>query len=127
MSGRGHRQNHHGGCQGEGLPSFFEERPSPLDKSRKGLLAANPLIAPSSDKEVHFDDEIFKEIKDYMMEEEWVQASDPPYICLHRTSSGRSERVHPGAPSLQPVEPYLRTLTYGISIRTGSLVSLTRS
>ena len=43
---------------------------SPLDRSCRGLPAANPPVVPSSDEEVRFDDEIFREIEDYTMEEE---------------------------------------------------------
>ena len=70
MSGRGHRRNRHRGRRGGGLPSFFEGRPSLLDRSRRGSPAANPPGVPSSDEEVHFDDEIFREIEDYAMEAE---------------------------------------------------------
>ena len=41
-----------------------------MDRARRGPLVANPLGVPSSDKEVHFDDKIFREIKDYVMKEE---------------------------------------------------------
>ena len=76
-----------------------------MDRSRIGLPAANPPIEPSSDEEVHSDDKIFREIKDYAMEEERVQAGDPTYTCLHWTFGGQRERVRLGALSLQPVEP----------------------
>ena len=84
MSGRSHRHNRHRGHQGGGLPSFFEGRSFPLDRSRRGLLAANPPNVLPSDKEVYFDDEIFREIEDYAVEakrEDNVQASDPPSLC----------------------------------------------
>ena len=69
MSGRGHRQNRHRGHRGGGLPSFIEGRPSLLDRSHKVPLTTNPPKLPSSDEEVHFDDEIFREIEDYVMED----------------------------------------------------------
>ena len=81
MSGRGHRQNRHRGCRGGGLPSFFEGRPSLLDRSHRVPLAANLPGASSLDEEVHSDEEIFREIKDYTTEaerEECIQAGNPP-------------------------------------------------
>ena len=68
MSGRGHRHNHHQEHRVGGLPSFFEERSSIWDRSRRGPPVANPPSAPSSDEEVHSDDEIFREIEDYIIE-----------------------------------------------------------
>ena len=41
-----------------------------MDRSRRGPPAANPPGAPSSDEEVHSNDEIFRKIKDYVMEAE---------------------------------------------------------
>ena len=70
MSGRGHKRNPHRKHRGSSLPLFFEMRPSPLDRFCRGLPTANPPIAPSSDEEVHSDDEIFREVKDYAIEEE---------------------------------------------------------
>ena len=91
---------------------------------------ANPPSAPSSEEEVHSNDEIFREIEDYAMEaerEERVQASDPPYTCLYRTPGGRKEQARLGARGLQVVEPRPWTLTRNISVRTGYLVFPTRS
>ena len=71
--------------------------------SRRGPLAANLPGAPSSDEEVHSDDEIFREIEDYAMEveiDECVHGGNPPYMCLHQTSGGRRERVRLGVLSL---------------------------
>ena len=62
--------NSHRGHQGGDLPLFFEGRSFLLDRSRRGSPAANPSRAHSSDEEVHSDDEIFREIKDYAMEAE---------------------------------------------------------
>ena len=59
--------------------------------------------------------------------EERVQAGDPLYMCLHRTSDGQREQVHPGVLSLQLVEPHLHTSIHDISARTESLVFLTIS
>ena len=70
MSGISHKRNCHRRHRGDGLPSFFKGRPSLLDRSRRGPHTTNPPRAPSSDEEVHFDDEIFREIKDYAMEAE---------------------------------------------------------
>ena len=70
MSDRGHGQHRHRACRGGGLPSVFEERHSLLDRSLKGLAAANPPVVPSSDEEVYSDNEIFREIENYAMEEE---------------------------------------------------------
>ena len=78
-----------------------------MDRSRRGPPTANRLDAPSSDKDVHSDDEIFREIEDYAMEAKmdlYVQADNPPYMCSHQTSSGQRERVYLGA---LPVEPPL--------------------
>ena len=94
MSGRGHRRNHHRGRRGGGLSSFFEGRSSFLDRSRRRPLAAKPPGTPSSNEEVHSNDEIFREIEDYAIEaerEDRVQAGDPLYMCSHQTSSGRRE------------------------------------
>ena len=91
---------------------------------------ANPLGAPSSDEEVHSNDEIFREIEDYEMEaerEEHVLAGDSPYMCLHRTSSGRMERVRLGTLGLQSVEPRPQMPTRDVSARTRYQVYLTRS
>ena len=41
-----------------------------MGKAHRGLPAANPPVAPSSDEEVHSNDETFREIEDYAMEEE---------------------------------------------------------
>ena len=73
------------GRQGGGLPLFFEGKSSILDRSRKGLLVANPPGAPSSDEEVHSDDEIFREIEHYTVKaerEDHVQAGDPALYML---------------------------------------------
>ena len=43
-----------------------------LDRSRRGPPVANLFGVPSSDEEVHSDDEIFREIEDYVMEEKRV-------------------------------------------------------
>ena len=118
MSSRGHRRNPHRWRRGGGLLLFFLERPFLLDRSRRGPPVANPPGAPSSDEEVHSYDKIFREIEDYAMEakrKEQVQASDPPYMCLHWTFGGRMESVRLGALSFQPVEPHPRTLTRDIS------------
>ena len=90
MSGKGHKQNCHQGRRGGGLLSFFKGRPSLLDRSRRGLPTANLSL----DEKVHSDDEIFREIEDYVMEAERevrVQAGDPSYMCLHQTSGGQKE------------------------------------
>ena len=71
-----------------------------MDRSRRGPSTANPREAPSSNEEVHSDDEIFREIEEYVTEDKRVQAGDPPYTCLNQTSDGRREQVRPGAPSL---------------------------
>ena len=95
-----------------------------------GPSAANLPGAPSSDKEVHSDDEIFREIKDYTMEaerENQVQVGNPLYMCSHWTSGGRKESVHLGALGLQLMEPRPWTLTRNISARNGYLVFPTRS
>ena len=73
MSGRGHRRNRHQRCRGSGLSSFFEGRPSPLDRPHRGPPTANPPRVPSLDEEVHSDDKIFREI-----EEERVRVAIPP-------------------------------------------------
>ena len=57
-----------------------------MDRSHSGPPAANPLGVPSSDEEVYFGNEIFREIEDYAMEaekEHCVQASDSPHMCSH--------------------------------------------
>ena len=80
-----------------------------MDRSCKGPSIANSLSAPSSDEEIHFDDEIFREIEDYAREaerEEHVQAGDPPYICLRKMFGGRRERFRPKSLGLQLVEPH---------------------
>ena len=41
-----------------------------MDRSHRGSPVANLPGVPSLDEEVHFDDKIFREIKDYMMEAE---------------------------------------------------------
>ena len=41
-----------------------------MDSSRRGPSIANPLGVPSWDEEVHFDDEILKDIEDYAREAE---------------------------------------------------------
>ena len=79
-----------------------------MDMSRKRLPTANPPVAPSLDEEVHSHDKIFREIKDYAMEEEQVQAGDPPYTCLHRTSGGRMEQVRPGRRAFNQWSPIYR-------------------
>ena len=91
MSGRGHRQNHHRGRRGGGLPSFFEGRPSILGRSRRGPPVVNPPGVPSLDEEVHSEDKIFREVEDFMIEDkrdEHIQTGDPPYMCLHWTLGG---------------------------------------
>ena len=97
MSSKGHGQNRHRGCRSGGLPLFFDGRPSLLDRSRRGPPKPNPPGAPSSDEEVHYDDEIFKEIKDYTMEaerEERAQAGDPPtYVYIGRLFVRWSELI----------------------------------
>ena len=85
MSSKGHKRNRHRGCEGGGLPLFFKGRSSFLGRSRRGPPAANPPGVPSSDEEVHSDDEIFWEIKDYAVEakrEEHVQAGNPHLYVL---------------------------------------------
>ena len=71
-----------------------------MDRSRRGFPTANPPVAHSLNEEVFFDDEIFKEIEDYTMEEERVQTNDPTYLCLRRMFGGWTKRVHPRALSL---------------------------
>ena len=70
MFGRGHRCNRHRGRRASVLPSSFEERSSLLDRSCRGPPATNSPGAPSSNEEVHSDDEIFREIEDYAIEVE---------------------------------------------------------
>ena len=101
-----------------------------MGRSRRRPPAANPPGAPSLNEEVHFDDEIFREIEDYAIEaerEDRVQAGDPPYMCSHQTSGGRRKQVSLGALGFQPVELCPRTLTRNISTRTGYLVFPIRS
>ena len=71
-----------------------------MDRSHRGHSTANCCKVPFSDEEVHSDDKIFREIEEYVTEDERVQIGDPPYTCLNQTSDGRRERVRPGAPSL---------------------------
>ena len=70
MSGRGHKCNHHQGHRGGGLPLFFEGWSFFLGLSRRGPPTASPPSMPSSNEEVHFDNEIFCEIENYAVEVE---------------------------------------------------------
>ena len=56
-----------------------------MGRSRRGPPAANPLSMPSSNKEVHFDGEVFQKIENYIVEvekEDHVQAGNPPLYML---------------------------------------------
>ena len=89
-----------------------------MDKSHKGPPVANLPEAPSSDEEVHFDDKIFREIEDYVMEvkrEKQVQASDFPLYGLaldvrwseRASSSGGAKPSTIGALSTDPNSRYI--------------------
>ena len=80
-----------------------------MDRSRRGPSIANPPGAPSSNEEVHSDDEIFSEIEDYAMEverEERVQTGNPLLYVLASniwwsegaSSSGGTKPSTNGAP-----------------------------
>ena len=82
MSGRGHRRNHRRGCErGKRYSFFFDRRRSSFSEGRKReILPVNPPT-PSSNKAMHYDNEIFQKIEDYFDEAERgepVQAGDPP-------------------------------------------------
>ena len=70
MSGRGYGRNFHQRHRGGGLPSFFEGWSFFLGGSCRGPPTASPPSMPSSDEEVHSNDEIFCEIADYITEVE---------------------------------------------------------
>ena len=81
-----------------------------MDRSRRGLPTTNLPIVPSSDDEVHSNDEIFREIEDYKMDEERIQAGDPPLYVLapdvwwseEASSSGGAE---PSTSRALPADP----------------------
>ena len=63
----------------------FCKKRIPKINTCRGPSATNPPRAPSSDEEVHSDDEIFREIEDYAIEaegEDHVQVWDPPLYVL---------------------------------------------
>ena len=65
-----------------------------MDRSRRGPFAANPPSTPSLDKDVHSDDEIFREIEDHAMEaerEHQFQVGGLPYMCSYQMSYGLRE------------------------------------
>ena len=132
MFGRGHKRNRHGGHQGGCLRSFFEGRPSPSDRSRRGFPVANPPGAPSSSGEVHSDDEIFREIEDYAREEERVQASDSPlYVCTSdvwwsggASSFGGAKPSTSRAPAASPNSRYIcENWVFGLSNKKLGFIS----
>ena len=135
MSGKCHRRNRHRGHRGSGLPSFFEGRSSLLDRSHRGSPAANPPGVPSLDEEVHFDDKIFREIKDYVMEaerEERVQAGNPSLYMLApdvRWSEGASSSegtafLTSGAPPTDPNSRYIwEDWVFGLSNKMLGFIS----
>ena len=84
-----------------------------MDRSRRGSPAANPLRVPSSGEEVHSDDEIFREIEDFEMEEEQVQVGDSPlYVhtsnVLWSRGASSSLRVEPSTSGALVADPNLQ-------------------
>ena len=112
--------NHHRGHRGGRLPLFFEGQSSFLGRSRRGPPVASPLAVPSSDKEVHSNHEIFREIEDYIVEAEREDH-------VHQMSDSLRERVRLVALGLQLVELRPWTATLNTSIRTGYLGFLLRN
>ena len=86
-----------------------------MDRSHRGPPTANPLGVPSSDEEVHSDDEILREIEDYTMEaerEKPVKAGNPPFYVLAldiRWSEGESSSggAKPSTSGVPPTDPNL--------------------
>ena len=105
-----------------------------MDRSGRGPPATNPPSAPSSDGEVHSDDEIFREIEDYTMEaeKERVQAGDPPVYVLASNdwwSEGASSLggTEPSTNGASPADPNSRDIykdwVYGLSNKKLGFIS----
>ena len=103
-----------------------------MGRSRRGAPTASPSSVPSSDEEVHSDDEIFREIEDYAVEaerEDHVQVGYPPLYMLAsdvRWSEGASSagaELHPW--TLTP-NMFVRTRYLGFLLRNwdSSLVNI---